>query len=106
MRDSEVTIRVPMLYEPESGALVSSLPATVNGVPLRPGEFAAPRPHGPIVGGHDAFEAAIERQFAKHGVRVRWIEDRYYAHIVLGEVHCTSNVLRDPNASTPWWRAT
>jgi protein-arginine deiminase len=105
VRDSEV-IRVPTLYEPESGALVSSLPATVNGVPLRPGEFAAPRPHGPIVGGHDAFEAEIERQFAKHGVRLRWIEDWYYAHIVLGEVHCTSNVLRDPNASTPWWRAT
>jgi protein-arginine deiminase len=105
VRDNQV-IRVPTLYEPESGRLVSALPATVNGVPLRPDEFAAPTPHGPVVGGHDAFEAEIERQFAKHGVRVRWIEDWYYAHIVLGEVHCTSNVLRDPNATTPWWEAT
>ncbi len=38
-------------------------------------------------------------------MRVRWIEDWYYAHIVPGEVHCTSNVLQDPSASTPWWRA-
>jgi protein-arginine deiminase len=104
VRDNDV-IRVPTLYEREPGGLVSDVPATVNGVPLRPGEFAAPRPHGPIVGGRDAFEAEIEQQFAEHGVRVRWIEDWYYAHIVLGEVHCTSNVLRDPSAATPWWRA-
>jgi protein-arginine deiminase len=105
VRDPEV-IRVPTLYEHESGKLVSAVPATVNGVPLRPDEFAAPKPHGPIVDGRDAFEAEIERQFAKQGVRMRWIEDWYYAHIVLGEVHCTSNVLRDPNTATPWWRST
>ncbi len=105
VRDNQV-IRVPTFYErTSSGLLVSDVPATVNGVPLRRGEFAAPRPHGPIVGGRDAFETEIERQFRAHGVRVRWIEDWYYAHIVLGEVHCTSNVLQDPTASTPWWRA-
>jgi protein-arginine deiminase len=104
VRDREV-IRAPTFYERQSnGLLVSDVPATVNGVPLRRGEFAAPRPHGPIVGRRDALATEIQRQFAAHGVRVRWIEDWYYAHIVLGEVHCTSNALSDPNGSTPWWR--
>ncbi len=103
VRDNEV-IRAPTLYERTAGGLTSALPATVNGVPLRRGEFAAPSPHGPIVDGRDVFETYIEQQFAQHGVRVRWIEDWYYAHIVAGEVHCTSNALQDPSASTPWWR--
>jgi protein-arginine deiminase len=102
--DSQI-IRVPTFYErdPEDGFLGSAIPATVNGVPLKPGVFAAPRPHGPIIDGHDPFQAEIEKRFAKHGVRVRWVEDWYYAHLLLGEVHCTSNVLRDPSTARPWW---
>jgi hypothetical protein len=30
---------------------------------------------------------------------------RYYAHLLDGEVHCTSNVLRDPSGAAPWWSA-
>jgi protein-arginine deiminase len=99
-------IRAPTFYErQESGLLVSAVPATVNGVPLKPGEFAAPSAHGPIVDGRDAFEADIEQRFAAHGVQVRWVEDWYYAHLLHGEVHCTSNVLRDAGAAAPWWKA-
>ncbi len=104
VRDIQV-IRAPTLYEKSGGFLTSAVRATVNGVALRRGEFAAPRPHGPIVDGRDVFEADIERQFLQQGVRVRSIEDWYYAHIVAGEVHCTSNTLQDPSATTPWWRA-
>jgi protein-arginine deiminase len=97
-------IRVPTFYARESdGFLGSEIPATVNGVPLKPGVFVAPRPHGPIIGGGDAFEKEIEKRFAEHGVRVRWVEDWYFAHLLLGEVHCTSNVLRDPRTARPWW---
>ena len=28
-----------------------------------------------------------------------------YAHLLHGEVHCTSNVLRDPSGAAPWWSA-
>ena len=96
-------IRVPTFYARESTGLGSDIPATVNGVPLRPGVFAAPRPHGPVIDGRDAFETEIEKRFAAHGVRVHWIEDWYYAHLLLGEVHCTSNVLRNPHTVRPWW---
>jgi protein-arginine deiminase len=104
VKDSQI-IRVPTVYESDGGAgLGSAFPATVNGVPLRPGVFAAPRPHGPVINGRDPFQAEMERRFAAHDVQVRWVEDWYYAHLLLGEVHCTSNVLRDPHAAVPWWR--
>jgi protein-arginine deiminase len=101
--DDEV-IRAPTFYEDvKDGRLVSAVPAAVNGVPLGSGEFAAPSQHGPIVDGRDAFEADVEQRFAAHGVQVRWVEDWYFAHLLDGEVHCTSNVLRDPSGATPWW---
>jgi protein-arginine deiminase (PAD) len=104
VKDGQV-IRVPDFYENDSGAgLDSAIPGTVNGVPLRPGVFAAPRPHGPVINGHDAFQTEIEHRFAEHGVHVSWVEDWYYAHLLLGDVHCTSNVLRDPHTAAPWWR--
>jgi protein-arginine deiminase len=104
VKDGQV-IRVPTFYESDGdGGLGSAIPATVNGVPLRPGVFAAPRPHGPIINGRDPFQTEIEHRFAEHGVHLQWVEDWYYAHLLLGEVHCTSNVLRDPHAAAPWWR--
>ncbi|HEX4625917.1 MAG TPA: protein-arginine deiminase family protein [Solirubrobacteraceae bacterium] len=102
--DDEV-IKAPAFYERQEGGLVSDVPATVNGVPLKSGEFAAPGAHGPLINGDDAFEAAIGQRFADHGVHVQWVEDWYYAHLLDGEVHCTSNVLRDPSGAAPWWSA-
>ena len=78
-------------------------PGVANGVVVND-QYLAPRQHGPIVNGVDLFEKQVEDKLTPLGTKVNWIEDWYYAHEGKGEVHCTTNALRDPSQSDPWWQ--
>jgi protein-arginine deiminase len=98
-------VRVPVLFhKPEQApGFVAATPGIVNGVSLDARRLAAPDPHGPKVNGVDVFRAATERALRANGVRVSWVEDLRWAHFGGGEVHCTTNALRDTSRMRPWW---
>lgn len=98
-------VRVPVLFhQPEQApGFVAATPGIPNGVSLDARSFAAPDPHGPKVAGVDVFRAATERALRANGVRVSWVEDLRWAHFGGGEVHCTTNALRDTSRMRPWW---
>ncbi len=103
LTDDEI-IHVPYLHTTFGGKSIAYQPATVNGIYLSDTEFAAPEPHGPIVGGKDLFRDALAEPLAKIGIQVRWVEDWDGYHRVLGEVHCGSNATRKiPEAR--WWES-
>ncbi|MFJ4877053.1 protein-arginine deiminase family protein [Streptomyces sp. NPDC088745] len=104
-------VRVPVLYAwgrfdpsiPRERAVAYS-PGLANGLSLSARDYAAPDPHGPMVGREDLFRTATERALRRQGVRVSWVENFKWAHLAGGEVHCATNALRDTSGGTPWWR--
>jgi protein-arginine deiminase len=103
LTDDEI-IKVPYLHMVYGGKSVAYQPGTVNGIYLSDTRFAAPEPHGPIVGGRDIFKEALSEPLAKIGITVDWVEDWNAYHRVLGEVHCGSNATRRiPEAR--WWES-
>jgi protein-arginine deiminase len=105
LRRSEI-VRVPVLFsasEAYPSLLKAYTPGIPNGLSLTAGEFAAPDPHGPVVGGHDLFRQAARSALAAQGVRVRWVADLSWAHLLGGEVHCATNALRDTRSTARWW---
>jgi protein-arginine deiminase len=77
-------------------------PDIVNGIVLSDLDFGAPDPHGPDIGGVDFFRQYMQDQLAAHGITVHWIEDWYHLHLLYGEVHCGTNVLRQV-PTLKWW---
>jgi Protein-arginine deiminase (PAD) len=52
----------------------------------------------------DIFEAWTEVILEALGVRAHWVDSWFY-HVRFGEIHCGTNVLREPPPrATPWWR--
>ena len=102
--DAEI-VRVPYLHYAISGHSVAYQPGTVNGTVIGDGHFAAPDPHGPVIGGVDIFKAQLTKEFAKHGYTVHYIENWNLYHRLLGEVHCGTNALRTAPANVKWWEA-
>lgn len=103
LADDEI-IRVPFLHTAYGGKSAAYQPATVNGVYLAEGHFAAPDPHGPVIDGKDIFRAALSEPLANIGVTVHFVEDWDEYHVNLGEVHCGTNTTRRvPDAK--WWES-
>ncbi|MFD1545342.1 protein-arginine deiminase domain-containing protein [Nonomuraea guangzhouensis] len=97
---------MPVLFSAsavEPSLLKAYTPGIPNGLSLTAREFAAPDPHGPVVGGHDLFRQAARSALAAQGVRVRWVADLSWAHLLGGEVHCATNALRDTRSTARWW---
>lgn len=84
---------------------VALTPDAVNGLVLNHGEYLAPTSHGPVINGKDIFTDAIDKAFGGVGYKVRYVEEFLSAHIDEGEVHCTTNSLRDVFAADQrWWK--
>lgn len=104
LTDADV-VRVPYLHTRGYGRSVAYQPATVNGVYLADGHFAAPDPHGPVIGGRDILKAHLEEALGAHGVAVHWIEDWDLYHVRDGEVHCATNATRAIGDDVRWWES-
>ncbi len=102
--DADV-VRVPHLHTRGYGRSIAYQPATVNGVYLADGHFAAPDPHGPVIGGVDIMKAQFEQALGAVGVAVHWIEDWDLYHVKDGEVHCGTNTTRQVPSDTKWWES-
>jgi len=102
--DAEI-IRVPFLHYDISGHSAAFQPGTVNGTVIGDGHYAAPDPHGPVIGGKDIFKQQLTKEMAKHGFTVHYVENWNLYHRLLGEVHCGTNALRSTPASAKWWEA-
>ncbi len=83
----------PSLYEGRGGARPSGccafLPGVVNLTVVR-NHLLVPACHIP------SFDNVIEARFRSQGNTVHFIDDQPY-HTSMGEIHCGTNVLRDPN---------
>jgi len=102
--DAEI-IHVPFLHYAVDGFSVAYQPGTVNSTVIGDGHFAAPEPHGPVIGGVDIFKQQMTKEFAKHSFTVHWIENWNLYHRLLGEVHCGTNALRSVPTNAKWWEA-
>jgi len=101
--DAEI-IRVHFLHYETDGASAAYQPGTANSTYLD-GHFAAPDPHGPVIGGVDIFKKEMTDTFAKHGITVHYVENWNLYHRLGGEVHCGTNALRTAPADVKWWES-
>ncbi|MFC9690472.1 protein-arginine deiminase family protein [Kribbella sp. NPDC056951] len=81
---------------------VAEVPGTVNGLVLNAGQYVAPKPFGPVLGGKDLFAEAITKAFRKIGYQVTYVNDLTSTHVSEGEIHCATNTLRD-GLTNRWW---
>lgn len=61
-----------------------------------------PKPFGPIINGHCCLEEKVRALLEPLGLHCTFIDDFDAYHIKLGEVHCGTNVRRQP-FSFKWW---
>jgi protein-arginine deiminase len=103
LRDDEI-IRVPFLHSLQRSKSVAFQPALVNGLYTSDTHFAAPEPHGPVIGGQDIFKAQFAEALGRLGITVDWVEDWDAYHRIFGEVHCGTNATRRIPEER-WWES-
>ena len=108
--DDEI-IEIPYLFEDDSNALVAYNPGTANLLGF--GDYAVHAdPFGPAVNGEDLFKRDLQDRLGTpvnklgstgQGLFVHFADDWSLYHILLGEVHCASNIDGPPPANEKWW---
>ncbi|XP_060775421.1 protein-arginine deiminase type-2 isoform X2 [Neoarius graeffei] len=101
--DEEDIIDLPVLFKvnPKMNRAVAFYPDMVNMIVLGK-NLGIPKPFGPQVDGKCALETAVRSLLEPLGLNCSFIDDFTSYHVLLGEVHCGSNVLREPFACK-WW---
>ncbi|NUQ75544.1 MAG: hypothetical protein HUU21_18520 [Polyangiaceae bacterium] len=110
LADDEI-IEIPYLFEQDSGGLVAYNPGTANLLAF--GDYVVHAdPFGPAVNGEDLFKKDLQDRLGTpvnqlgstgQGLFVNFADDWSLYHILLGEVHCASNVDGPPPANEKWW---
>ncbi|XP_016395881.1 protein-arginine deiminase type-2-like [Sinocyclocheilus rhinocerous] len=103
--DDEDIIDLPILFkvlEEKTGPrAVAYYPDMVNMIVLGD-KLGVPKPFGPKVNGRCALETEVCSLLEPLGLKCTFIDDLAPYHKLLGEVHCGSNVLREPSPFK-WW---
>ncbi|XP_006641986.2 protein-arginine deiminase type-2 [Lepisosteus oculatus] len=100
--EDEDIIDLPILFKLEKNKrAVAYYPDMVNMIVLGK-NVGIPKPYGPKVGGSCALEAEMCSLLKVLGLNCTFIDDFAAYHKLLGEVHCGSNVRREPFAYK-WW---
>nr|XP_019952325.1 PREDICTED: protein-arginine deiminase type-2 isoform X1 [Paralichthys olivaceus] len=102
--DDEDIIDLPILFQlnEESGLRAEAFfPDMVNMIVLGK-NLGIPKPFGPKVNGRCALEAEMCSLMGGLGLSCTFIDDYASYHKLLGEVHCGSNVRREP-FDFKWW---
>ncbi|XP_067316408.1 protein-arginine deiminase type-2 isoform X2 [Pseudorasbora parva] len=104
--DDEDIIDLPILFkvieeEKTSPRAVAYYPDMVNMIVLGD-QLGIPKPFGPQVKGRCALETEMCSLLEPLGLNCTFIDDFAPYHKLLGEVHCGSNVLRQPSPFR-WW---
>lgn len=98
----EDLIPIPVAFEDAGdGQAGAYFPDMVNHLVLR-NVSVVPRPYGPLTAdGADELERAFRDAVPER--EVHFVDDWLSYHKQLGEVHCGTNVLRDPIPGVNWW---
>ncbi|MBN3317180.1 PADI2 deiminase, partial [Atractosteus spatula] len=98
----EDIIDLPILFKLEKNKrAIAYYPDMVNMIVLGK-NVGIPKPYGPKVGGRCALEAEVCSLLKGLGLNCTFIDDFASYHKLLGEVHCGSNVRREP-FPYKWW---
>ncbi|XP_051986051.1 protein-arginine deiminase type-2 isoform X2 [Xyrauchen texanus] len=108
--DDEDIIDLPILFkllkheeeeEEDVPRAAAYYPDMVNMIVLG-NQLGIPKPFGPQVNGKCALETEMQSLLEPLGLKCTFIDDFAPYHKMLGEVHCGSNILREPSTFR-WW---
>ncbi|XP_019367119.1 PREDICTED: protein-arginine deiminase type-2-like, partial [Gavialis gangeticus] len=95
-------IDLPALFKIDrNGKAMAYFPNMVNMIVLSR-DLGVPKPFGPIIEGECCLEEHVRSLLEPLGLRCSFIDDISSYHKMLGEVHCGTNVHRQP-FSYKWW---
>jgi protein-arginine deiminase len=94
---------VPVFYIDEGSTLVSAFNPGIQNLVTMGNRLFIPDPEGPLnAGGVDVFRAATEAALADTGHDLIFVDVYESYHLLLGEAHCGTNVVREPYERA-WW---
>ena len=88
-----------IVYGP--GTLLSFHPGAINGIVMNRGHYISPKQWGPLIGGVDVLQQAVDAAYAQAGMTVHYVDDWLTHHAFAGEVHCGTNTIRSIDKT--WW---
>uniref|UniRef100_A0A452SIQ4 Protein-arginine deiminase type-3 n=1 Tax=Ursus americanus TaxID=9643 RepID=A0A452SIQ4_URSAM len=94
-------IDIPQLFKTERRKAVAFFPDLVNMLVLGK-HLGIPKPFGPVINGHCCLEEKVRSLLEPLGLHCTFIDDFTPYHMLHGEVHCGTNVRRQP-FSFKWW---
>uniref|UniRef100_A0A8C5LEG1 Peptidyl arginine deiminase, type III n=1 Tax=Jaculus jaculus TaxID=51337 RepID=A0A8C5LEG1_JACJA len=94
-------IDIPQLFKMERRKAVAFFPDLVNMLVLGK-HLGIPKPFGPLINGRCCLEEKVRSLLEPLGLRCTFIDDFTPYHMLHGEVHCGTNVRREPFAFK-WW---
>ncbi|XP_028597329.2 protein-arginine deiminase type-1-like [Podarcis muralis] len=97
-------VDIPQLFTLEDSTATALFPDMVNMLVLGK-HLGIPKPFGPIIHGQCCLEEKVRSLLEPLGLNCTFIDDFFSYHILSGEVHCGTNVLREP-FSFHWWNTT
>ncbi|XP_030918837.1 protein-arginine deiminase type-4 [Geospiza fortis] len=93
---------IPQLFQSNADSEAEAFfPDMVNMLVLGR-HLGIPKPFGPVVGGRCCLEQRVRELLEPLGLSCTFIDDFFSYHVLLGEVHCGTNVRRKPFAFK-WW---
>ncbi|XP_004705456.2 protein-arginine deiminase type-3 [Echinops telfairi] len=94
-------IDIPQLFKTDRRKAAAYFPDLVNMLVL--GRFLGiPKPFGPLINGRCCLEEKVRSLLEPLGLHCTFIDDFTPYHMLHGEVHCGTNVRRQP-FPFPWW---
>ncbi|XP_004603434.2 protein-arginine deiminase type-1 [Sorex araneus] len=94
-------VDIPQLFSLKGSAAEAFFPDMVNMVVLGQ-HLGIPKPYGPIINGRCCLEEEVRALLEPLGLHCTFIDDYLSYHELLGEIHCGTNVRRQP-FSVKWW---
>ncbi|XP_060115566.1 protein-arginine deiminase type-3-like [Heteronotia binoei] len=94
-------IDIPQLFTVQKFGAEALFPNMVNMLVLGK-HVGIPKPFGPVIGGQCCLEAEIRSLLEPLGLTCTFIDDFFSYHLNKGDVHCGTNVRREPFAFH-WW---
>ncbi|XP_032607997.3 protein-arginine deiminase type-4 isoform X2 [Taeniopygia guttata] len=95
-------VDIPQLFQSNAASEAQAFfPDMVNMLVLGR-HLGIPKPFGPVVGGRCCLEQRVRELLEPLGLSCTFIDDFFSYHVLLGEVHCGTNVRRKPFAFK-WW---
>lgn len=85
-----------------AGSIIAAYPAAVNGLLVDAVNYIPPQQWGPVVGGEDIMERAVQQAYSRAGIKAWAIDDWLSHHALGGEVHCGTNAMRQ--ITDRWWK--